>query len=44
MQHAAAPRGSSSGQVALLLRVLGYTPGNFDLLIYDAEKRSTLTA
>jgi uncharacterized damage-inducible protein DinB len=28
------------GQVALLLRVLGHTPGNFDLLFYDAEKRA----
>jgi len=27
------------GQVALLLRVLGFTPGNVDLLIYDAEQR-----
>ncbi len=28
------------GQVALLLRVLGYTPGDFDLLFYYAEKRN----
>ena len=44
MQHAAAHGVHHRGQVALLLRVLGYTPGNFDLLIYDAEKRSALTA
>jgi len=28
------------GQVALMLRTLGYAPGNFDLLFYDAEKRA----
>jgi uncharacterized damage-inducible protein DinB len=28
------------GQVALLLRVLGHAPGNFDLLFYDVEKRA----
>ena len=27
------------GQVALLVRVLGYAPGNFDILLYYAEKR-----
>jgi len=27
------------GQVALLLRVLGYAPGNFDILLYYAERR-----
>ena len=27
------------GQVALLLRMLGYTPGNVDMLVYHAEKR-----
>lgn len=27
------------GQVALLLRVLGVPPGNFDLLFYDIERR-----
>lgn len=26
------------GQVALILRELGYTPGNFDILFYYAEK------
>ena len=29
------------GQVALLLRVLGHTPGNVDLLIYYSEKGGT---
>jgi uncharacterized damage-inducible protein DinB len=28
------------GQIALLLRVLGVTPGNFDLLFYDIERRA----
>ena len=27
------------GQVALLIQLLGYTPGNVDMLIYDAAKR-----
>jgi uncharacterized damage-inducible protein DinB len=27
------------GQVALMLRMLGYAPGNFDILFYYAEKR-----
>jgi len=30
----------SRRQVALLLRSLGYTPGNFDMLLYDAETRN----
>jgi uncharacterized damage-inducible protein DinB len=29
------------GQVALMLRMLGYTPGNFDILFYYAEKHGT---
>jgi uncharacterized damage-inducible protein DinB len=40
MQHAAIHGVHHRGQVALLLRTLGYTPGNFDMLFYDAEKRS----
>ena len=39
MQHAANHGVHHRGQVALLLRTLGYTPGNFDLLFYYAEKR-----
>ncbi len=38
LEHAANHGVHHRGQVALLLRVLGYTPGNFDLLFYDAEK------
>ena len=27
------------GQVALLLRLLGHVPGNFDMLFYYADRR-----
>lgn len=40
MQHAANHGVHHRGQVALLLRLLGYTAGYFDMLIYYAEKRS----
>jgi uncharacterized damage-inducible protein DinB len=39
MQHAAVHAVHHRGQVALLLRTLGQVPGNFDLLVYDGEKR-----
>ena len=38
MQHAAIHAVHHRGQVALLLRSLGRTPGNFDLLRYYAER------
>ena len=38
MQHAATHGVHHRGQVALLMRVLGHAPGNFDLLYYHAEE------
>jgi uncharacterized damage-inducible protein DinB len=40
LQHAVVHGVHHRGQVALLLRVLGYAPGNFDLLFYYADKRA----
>ena len=40
LQHGSTHGVHHRGQIALLLRVLGYTPGNFDLLFYDAEKHA----
>ena len=37
MQHAALHAVHHRGQVALLMRELGVTPGNFDVLVYDIE-------
>jgi uncharacterized damage-inducible protein DinB len=39
MQHGANHGVHHRGQVALLIRSLGYAPGNFDILFYDAEKQ-----
>ena len=39
MQHGANHGVHHRGQVALMLRLLGYTPGNFDILFYYADKR-----
>ena len=40
MLHAAVHAVHHRGQVALLLRMLGYAPGNFDLLVYAGDTRS----
>ena len=37
LQHGAIHAAHHRGQVALLLRMLGYTPGNFDLVLWDVE-------
>lgn len=39
LQHAAIHGVHHRGQVALLLRMLGFVPGNLDMLIYYADKR-----
>ncbi len=39
MQHAAVHGVHHRAQAALLLRVLGYEPGDFDMLFYYADKR-----
>lgn len=39
MQHSIIHAAHHRGQVAILLRELGYVPGHFDLLFYFAEKR-----
>lgn len=40
LHHAAIHGIHHRGQASLLLRVLGYVPGNFDILFYYADKRS----
>jgi uncharacterized damage-inducible protein DinB len=40
MQHGAVHAVHHRGQVAMLLRMLGYVPGDFDLLFYAAERGS----
>src|SRR5262249_4205440 len=39
LQHAANHGAHHRGQISLLLRLLGYSPENFDLLFYYGEKR-----
>jgi uncharacterized damage-inducible protein DinB len=38
LRHAANHGVHHRGQVSLLLRLLGYSPDNFDVLLYCAEK------
>jgi uncharacterized damage-inducible protein DinB len=40
LQHAANHSVHHRGQLSLLLRMLGYNPDNFDILLYFAEKHS----
>jgi len=40
MQHEMIHAVHHRGQVSLLLRELGFTPGNFDMLMYDEQRRS----
>lgn len=42
LHHAAIHGVHHRGQVALLLRALGHVPGNFDLLIYYAQRSAAL--
>jgi uncharacterized damage-inducible protein DinB len=44
LQHAAMHAAHHRGQVSLLMRMLGYAPGNYDLLIYDSQPREAPTA
>jgi uncharacterized damage-inducible protein DinB len=40
LQHGAIHAVHHRGQVAVMLRMLGHTPGNLDVLFHDAERRA----
>jgi uncharacterized damage-inducible protein DinB len=40
LEHAANHAVHHRGQVSLLIRMLGRVPGNFDLVLYDADRRA----
>jgi uncharacterized damage-inducible protein DinB len=40
LQHGAIHGVHHRGQIALLLRMLGHAPGNFDLLLYDIDRQA----
>jgi uncharacterized damage-inducible protein DinB len=44
MRHAAAHSVHHRGQVALLLRLIGHSAGNFDMFLYYTERRHPTTA
>lgn len=41
LQHSVIHGTHHRGQVAMLLRLLGHTPGNFDFIFYAGEKRGS---
>jgi uncharacterized damage-inducible protein DinB len=44
LEHAAIHAAHHRGQVSLLMRMLGFTPGNYDLLVFDSQPRETPAA
>ena len=44
LQHAVVHAVHHRGQVSMLVRMLGFTPGNYDLLMFDSQPRDTPAA